>query len=81
MKFGDLKTGDVVSLMGVRSVVLSIEKPHPLNPNFWLIIWWIFDQKRLSMDMLHPDYALMGEVQEFDFMKSWTQAMNEACRQ
>jgi hypothetical protein len=80
MTFDDLRTGDVVNLMGVRSVVLAIEKPHPLNPSFLLIIWWIFDQKRLSMDMLHPDYALMGNLERPDDMRSWTQAMNEACR-
>ena len=80
MRFGDLRVGDVVTLMGVRSVVLAIQTPHPLNPSFLLIIWWIFDQKRLSMDMLHPDYAIMGDLQPFDDMRSWTQAMNEACR-
>lgn len=80
MKFGDLRVGDVVNLIGAKSVVLAIDKRHPLNPNFYLIIWWIFDQKRLSMDMLHPEYALMGEVQEFDFMASWKRGMEEACR-
>jgi len=80
MKFGDLRVGDVVNLMGVRSVVLAVQSPHPLNPSFLLIIWWIFDQKRLSMDMLHPDYELMGEIEQPDCMGSWIQAMNEACR-
>jgi hypothetical protein len=59
MKFGDLKTGDLVNLMGTKSVILAIEKPHPLNSQFWLVVWYIFDEKRISFDMLHPDYDLI----------------------
>ena len=83
MTFGELRVGDVVTLMGVRSVVLAIQKPHPLNMNFHLIIWWIFDEKRLSFDMLHPDYAILVEsltaIQLHEIV--WTQATNEKlCR-
>jgi hypothetical protein len=78
MKFGDLKPGDVVGLMGTRSVILAIEKPHPLNRNFWLIIWWMFDEKRLSFDMLSPEYDLIeGSTVVSDGMVSYRRAMQE----
>jgi hypothetical protein len=78
MKFGDLKSGHVVRLMGMRSVILAIETPHPLNPSFLLIVWYIFDEKRLSFDMLHPDYELLpGTDVSQDGMYSYRKAMNE----
>jgi hypothetical protein len=81
MRFGDLKTGDVVTAAGIRSVVLAIEKPHPQNPAFHLIVWWIFDQKRLSMDMLDPNYEMFEDAHvHHDGLVSWRQAMREACR-
>lgn len=59
MKFRDLRTGDVVTLIDKRSVILAIEWHHPKNHSFMLIAWYIFDDRRLSFDMLHPDYELL----------------------
>jgi len=59
MKFGDLKAGDVVTLMGVRSVVLAIDKQHPEHRSFWLVVWYIFGEDRLSFDCLHPNYDML----------------------
>lgn len=59
MRFGDLKTGDVMILAGQSAVILAIEKPHPANPRFWLFIWYLFGDKRLSFDMLDPAYELL----------------------
>lgn len=79
MKFGDLKSGDVVNLMGTKSVILAIQEPHPLNPSFLLIVWYIFDEKRLSFDMLHPDYELLPgtHVTEDSSMFMYRKAMAE----
>lgn len=63
MKFGDLKTGDVMTLAGQTAVVLGIEKPHPYNPRFWLFIWYMFGDKRISFDMLDPTYDLIAGSQ------------------
>jgi hypothetical protein len=77
MKFGDLKSGDVVNLMGVRSVILAIESPHPLNPSFLLVVWFLFGDNRLSFDMLHPDYELIpGTSVSQDGMYSYRKAMD-----
>lgn len=82
MKFGDLRTGDVVNLMGTHSVILAIEKPHPLNVNFWLVVWYIFksptEPGRLSFDMLHPRYDLLpGTSVSQDGMYAFQKAMAE----
>lgn len=60
MKFGDLKTGDVMTLAGQTAVILAIEKPHPVNPRFWMFVWYMFGDARLSFDMLDPDGDLIG---------------------
>jgi hypothetical protein len=81
MKFGDLKTGDVLTLAGQTAVILAVEKPHPKNRAFWLIVWYIFDEKRISCDMLHPDYELIpGSVVHSDGFQSWHTAMGEMNR-
>jgi hypothetical protein len=77
MKFSDLRSGDVVTLRGVRSVVMAIESPHPLNPSFLLIVWFLFGQNRLSFDMLHPDYDLItGTSVSKDGMVSYQEALD-----
>jgi hypothetical protein len=83
MKFGNLKTGDVVNLCGTQSVVLSITKPHPEWPAgpYWLFVWYIFDEKRLSFDCLHPDYALIpGSTLVNDGLVLWHQAIDAVAR-
>lgn len=78
MKFGDLKSGDRVSLAGYNSVILAIEKPHPLNPAFWLIVFYIFEEKRLSFDMLSPAFDLIpGTSVSQDGLYSYRKAMDE----
>lgn len=78
MKFGDLKSGDVLHLVGQRGVILAIEKPHPLKPSFLLIVWYLFDEKRLSFDMLHPDYELIpGSTVSQDGFYSYRKALDE----
>lgn len=78
MKFGDLKTGDVMTLAGQTSVILAIEKPHPLRPGFWLFVWWIFDDNRVSFDMLSPAYDLIpGTGIHQDGLVSWKRARDE----
>lgn len=59
MKFGDLKTGDVLTLAGQPGVVMAIDKEHPMHPGFWLVIWYLPSEKRLSFDALHPDFDLI----------------------
>lgn len=76
MTFGDLKTGDVLIMAGVKAVVLAIESPHPLNPSFLLIVWYIFPENRTSFDMLHPDYELLpGSTVHQDGFWSWRKAL------
>lgn len=78
MKFRNLVPGDVVTLMETRSVVLAIQAPHPLNPDFWLIIFYVFEGKRgrTSFDMLHPNYDLIpGTTVSKDGMHSYRAAM------
>lgn len=78
MKFGDLKAGDVMTLLDHRAVVLAIEKPHPLDSRYWLVVWWIFDEQRTSFDMLHPDCALIpGSSIHQDGLVSFRQALSE----
>jgi len=78
MKFGDLKAGDVVNLMGTRSVILAIQKPHPDHPSFWLVVWYIFDDKLLSFDCLHPNYDLLpGTTVSQDGLYSFRTALDQ----
>lgn len=81
MKFGQLKTGDVMTLAGTKAVVLSIDREHPLNPQFMLVIWYLFGQDQVTMDQLHPDYDLIpgAEIHE-DGKRSWVDAMNRVHR-
>lgn len=77
MKFRDLRTGDVVTLMDTRSVIVAIETPHPKDPSFLLIVWYIFGEARLSFDMLHPDYDLIhGTTVHSDGFLTWNEAMS-----
>ncbi len=81
MKFGDLRTGDVMTLAGQTAVVLAIEKPHPANPRFWLFIWYLFGDKRLSFDMLDPAYELItGSKVSDDGLLSFEAAIREVTR-
>lgn len=81
MKFRDLRSGDVVKMMGIRSVILAIEVPHPLNPSFLLVVWYIFGEDRLSFDMLHPDYDLFpGTSVSQDGMYSYREALGRVGR-
>lgn len=78
MKFGDLRTGDVMGLGRLRAVVMGIERPHPLNPAFLMVVFYIFAEKRLSFDMLHPDYELIpGTTVHQDGMASFREALEE----
>lgn len=78
MRFGDLRTGDIVTLCGSQSLVLAIQRPHPQNPAFLLIVWYLFDEKAISADMLHPDYALItGTSVHSDGMLTWTRVTND----
>lgn len=82
MKFGDLVPGDVVTLMNTRSVVLAVQSPHPLNPGFSLIIFYVWDEARgrTSFDMLDPNYNLIpGTKVSKDGMQTYRAAM-EAMR-
>lgn len=82
MKFGKLKTGDVMELAGVKAVVLSITDPHPDQRGglgFLLVVWYIFDEDRLSFDCLHKDYDLIpGSTISQDGLMSWRQAVRAA---
>jgi hypothetical protein len=81
MRFGDLKTGDVVNLLNQKAVILAIEKPHPNSQNFWMIVWWLFEEKRLSFDMLHPEHALIPGTRVWqDGFLSFNLALNEIPR-
>jgi hypothetical protein len=81
MKFKDLRTGDVMNLMGTRSVILAIEKPHPVRVGFWLFVWYIFDEKRLSFDALHPEFDLIpGSFVNQDGLYSYQRALAEIPR-
>jgi hypothetical protein len=72
MKFGDLKTGDIMTLVGTKGVVMAIEKPHPKNPHFWLVVWYLVDQDRFTFDMLNPDYDLIpGSTISQDGLVTW----------
>lgn len=76
MKYGDLKSGDVVNLMGVRSVILAIDKNHPRYPGFWLFVWFIFGENRLSFDALSPHYELLvGTHVSHDGLRSYDEAV------
>lgn len=72
MKYGDLKTGDIVTLAGSRGVVMAIEKPHPTQTGFWLIVWYLMDEKRLSFDCLSPVFELIpGSKVHNDGFHTW----------
>lgn len=78
MKFGDLKTGDVMTLAGQRAVVMAIENPHPVRPGFWMIVFYIFGQNRLSFDCLDPEYGLIpGTKITQDNLVSFQKALDE----
>lgn len=53
---------------------MAIEKPHP-EPRFyafWLIVWWLVDEERLSFDCLHPEYEMAaGTKVHSDGMVAW----------
>jgi hypothetical protein len=81
MRFADLKVGDVMTLAGQTAVVLAIEKPHPENPRFWMFIWYLFGDKRLSFDMLDPQYELIpGSRVSDDGLLSFQAAIRELTR-
>lgn len=81
MKFQHLETGDIMELAGKTAVVIAIEPIHPLNPNFMLIVWWLNDLKRPSVDMLAPGTELIpGSYVRQDGMASWKRAITEMCR-
>jgi hypothetical protein len=81
MKFGDLKTGDVMELAGTKAVVMAIERPHPWSPGFWLFVWYIFEQKRVSVDMLSPTVELIpGSSVYQDGLYSFGRANQELTR-
>lgn len=78
MRFGDLKTGDVLTLAGQRAVILAIEKPHPLNHHFWMFVWYILSDRRLSFDMLHPNFHLIeGSSVVSDGFVSFREALEQ----
>lgn len=59
MKFKDLRTGDVMNLMGTQSVLLAIERPHPIRIGYWMFVWYVINERRMSFDALHPEYDLI----------------------
>lgn len=78
MRFGDLKTGDIMTLMDEQCVIMAIEKPHPQNSGFWLIVWYNLNSGWVSCDMLHPEYSLIeGSKVHSDGMVTWMQAGNK----
>lgn len=83
MKFRQLHVGDVVTLAEVKSVIMAIEQPHPLNPNFWMFVFWVFDSRkgRPSFDMLEPNYELIpGTLVHSDGLHTFRMAL-EAMRE
>lgn len=78
MKFGDLCTGDIVNLAGTKAVVMAIQNPHPTSPGFWLIVWYLIDEKRLTFDCLSPAFDLIpGSTIHTDGMQTWRKTINE----
>lgn len=79
MKFGELAPGNVLDLAGQRAVVLAIQRPHPLQPGFILIVWWLFNAKRTSFDMLDPGCEMIpgSRVMPWDGMRSYQQGLDE----
>lgn len=78
MKFGDLKTGDVLELAGTKAVVMAIQKDHPKHVGFWLIVWYLMDSKRLTFDCLSPAYDLIpGSHVHEDGLLTWTLVTGE----
>ena len=81
MKFGDLKTGDVMTLAGRTAVIIAIEKPHPKNPQFWMFVWYLFGDERISFDMLDPAYELIsGSKVSRDGLLSFETAIRKLTR-
>jgi hypothetical protein len=78
MKFGDLKTGDVVTLAGTKAVVMAVDKNHPKQPGFWLFVWYLVAERRLTFDCLSPAYELIpGSKVVNDGLSMWTRITNE----
>lgn len=78
MRFGDLKTGDIMNMAGTKAVIMAIEKPHPKQAGFWLIVWYLLDEKRLSFDCLSPEFELIpGSTVHEDGLFTWTTIVNE----
>lgn len=78
MRFGELKTGDVMELAGITAVVMAMDPVHPKNPNMCLVVWYIFGERRISFDMLAPGYELIpGSRVYSDGFVSWTRATTE----
>jgi hypothetical protein len=78
VKFRHVNVGDVMTLAGKTAVVLAIQKPHPLHANFWMFVWYIFDDRRLSFDALSPEYDLIeGSKVSQDGLYAFRKALAE----
>lgn len=81
MRFGDLKTGDVMALAGSRAVLMARQIPHPVYPSFGLYVWYMLDEGRLSFDALRPDYELLpGSAVHSDGLITWTRIADSLAR-
>lgn len=78
MKYGDLRTGDLVKFHNAQAVVMAIEKEHPREPGFWLIVWYLVHEKRLTFDCLSPHYEVMpGSSVSSDGLVTWSRVVSE----
>jgi hypothetical protein len=78
MKFGDLRTGDIVEMAGTKAVVMAIQERHPKDPGFMLIVWYLVAEKRLTFDMLSRYYDLIpGSSVTNDGLVMWSRLINE----
>lgn len=78
MKFGELRPGDVMTMIGSRAVVIAIQRPHPLSPRFIMIVCYRFRDGKFSIDMLDPEYDIIPECTvHTDGMRSFREALGD----
>jgi hypothetical protein len=81
MKYKHLEIGDILELAGHSAVVIAIQERHPLDPRFIMIIWWLIDSNRVSVDMLGPEVELMpGSTVRQDRLATWGRATRMMCQ-
>lgn len=78
MRFGDLKTGDVMELAGTKAVVMAIQREHPRDPRYMLVVWYLMAENRLTFDMLSAQYEMVpGSSVTSDGLLTWIKITNE----